>query len=711
MATAFVEEHDALRRLATRVASGASQDDIFALVCEEVCRHLDADLSNLARYVEGDNVAILAGYAVPGHRPVDAGRHFQLDPEAMGWHIRRTGKPRRIDYTRAGGDLAAQLRGEFGIRYSVAAPIVVDGEPWGYVTAGRCRDEPIPDDAEERIGEFTELVAMAVANAEARRHLAEMGEEQRALRRLATLVASGAPHDVVFGLVCEEMCRHLDADLSNLTRFLEGDTVEILSGYAVPGARAVDPGRRFDLGPDSMGWHIRRTGTTGRIDYTTQEGEFAAQFRRDYGMRYAIGAPIVVEGEPWGYVTAGRCRDEPIPDNAEERIGQFAELVAMAVANAEARERRAEIAQEQEALRRLATLVASGAPQEEVFGRVCEEVCRHLDADLSNLTRFEEGEDVLILAGYAVPGVRPVDPGRRFTLDPEAMGWRIRRSGRPARIDYTSVSGDLSAQFFRDYGMRYAVAAPIVVDGRPWGFVTAARCRDERIPPDAEERIGEFTDLVALAVANAEARDQLARSRARIVQAADEERRRLERNLHDGAQQRLVTLALDLKLAHRRLEQDPATAGSMLDEAAANLDQALEELRELARGIHPAVLTDRGLSAALEMLASRARLPVEILAVPDERLPEPVEVAVYYLVSEALTNAAKHAQAGLVEVTVRRAGDHVAVEVRDDGVGGAATGEGSGLRGLCDRVEALGGRLEVESPPGAGTTLTAAIPL
>ena len=369
-----------------------------------------------------------------------------------------------------------------------------------------------------------------------------------------------------------------------------------------------------------------------------------------------------------------------------------------------------EHAAEHEALRRLATLVAAGAPHDEIFGVVCEEVCRHLDADVSNLTRYEEGDRVIILAGYARPGRRAVDPGRHFDLDPESMGWHIRRTGKPKRIDYTRAKGAFSRQFFEDYGLRYSVAAPIVVDGRPWGFCTAARCRDEPIPDDAEERIGEFAELVALAVANAEAREQLARSRARIVHAGDEERRRLERNLHDGAQQRLVTLALDLKLARRKLEQDPAAAAGLLDAASATLEQALDELRELARGIHPAVLTDHGLVAALDALATRAALPVEVTRAPEERLPAPVEVAVYYLVSEVLTNAAKHASASSALVSVERRDGAVHVEVADDGVGGAVAGDGSGLRGLCDRVEALGGRLDIDSPRGAGTRIVASIP-
>jgi PAS domain S-box-containing protein len=205
--------------------------------------------------------------------------------------------------------------------------------------------------------------------------------------------------------------------------------------------------------------------------------------------------------------------------------------------------------------------------------------------------------------------------------------------------------------------------------------------------------------------------EELAASRARIVNAGDVERRRLERNLHDGAQQRLVALSLTLRLAQAKLDSDPAGARGMLAAAAEELTLALAELRELARGLHPAVLSDRGLRPAVEMLAGRAPIPVEIEDVPDERLPEPVEAAAYYLIAEALTNVAKYAEASSVRVRVAASDGSVVVEVADDGAGGADAAAGSGLRGLADRVEAVGGRLRVTSPPGRGTVVTAELPV
>jgi signal transduction histidine kinase len=244
-----------------------------------------------------------------------------------------------------------------------------------------------------------------------------------------------------------------------------------------------------------------------------------------------------------------------------------------------------------------------------------------------------------------------------------------------------------------------------VLGGRLWGAVIVSSVDPEPFPDGAEQRIADFAELAAQALANAEARAQLAASRARIVQAGDAERRRLERNLHDGAQQRLVSLSLTLRLAARRHQEDEE-----LLHAVEELSQALEELRELARGIHPAVLTEYGLGPALDALALRATLPVDLDVELDERLPPAVEAAAYYVVAEALTNVAKYARASGARVHVFRNEDGAVVEVRDDGVGGAQE-SGSGLRGLADRVEALGGALWLNSPVGEGTTLLAEIPL
>jgi PAS domain S-box-containing protein len=369
------------------------------------------------------------------------------------------------------------------------------------------------------------------------------------------------------------------------------------------------------------------------------------------------------------------------------------------------------LADEQAALRRVATTVASEADPARVFEVVTEEVGRLLGADTANMIRYEPDETAVVTGGWSTGGAGNVPVGTSGDLEGPTVASKIWRSGRPERVDdYSELSGGL-ADVLRDLGFRSSVGAPIRLGGRLWGAVVVSTVAETPFPPDAEQRIADFAELVGIALANAEARQELADSRARIVQAGDEERRRLERNLHDGAQQRLVALSLELRLCERKLASGDPMAGELLKHAGDDLAGALEELRELARGIHPAILSDQGLVPALEMLAGRATVPVELCASRDARLPPPVEAAAYYLVAEALTNAAKHAQASCVNVNVTRSNGRAVVEVADDGVGGADLRGGSGLRGLRDRVEALGGELDLESRDGAGTTITARLPV
>jgi signal transduction histidine kinase len=369
------------------------------------------------------------------------------------------------------------------------------------------------------------------------------------------------------------------------------------------------------------------------------------------------------------------------------------------------------LAEEQAALRRVATLVAGDPEPQEVFARVCAEVGAVLGVEGTNLTRFESDGTQTVLAGWSIHGAPIFPTGPGVPLAGEAAVPKVARTGRPQRVDdYAEVEGEL-ADMIRAAGIASAVAAPITLAGRLWGAIVATTSAPHSFPVGTEDRIAGFAELVADALANADAREQLAASRARLVEAADSERRRLERNLHDGAQQRLVSVALDLGRVEAQLEDDPVAARRQLEAVRAELERALDELRELARGIHPAVLSDRGLGPALGALAARAPMPVQISGLPADRLPVAVESAVYYFVAEGLTNAAKHARASGVAVRFSAGPGSVAVEVADDGIGGADWRTGTGLRGLVDRVEALGGRLRIKSPPGRGTRLAAEIPL
>jgi PAS domain S-box-containing protein len=369
------------------------------------------------------------------------------------------------------------------------------------------------------------------------------------------------------------------------------------------------------------------------------------------------------------------------------------------------------LADQQAALRRVATIVAGEASEERVFAVVTEQVARLLGAQIANLVRFEPDDACVAVGAWSAGAARAMPVGTRGGHDGPTVAERILRSGRPERVDDVDVLPGATAERLRALGIRAAVGAPIKLGGRLWGAVVVAKTTPGPFPEDSEQRIADFAELVAIALANAQARQELAASRARIVQTGDEERRRLERNLHDGAQQRLVALSLTLRLCERKLAAVDRDALELVRRAQSELADALDELRELARGIHPAILTDRGLVPALEMLAARATLPVELNAHLDDQLPATVEAAAYYIVAEALTNSCKHSGGARVRVDVRQVDGDALVEVADDGVGGADRRGGSGLRGLGDRVDALGGRLELESPVGAGTLVRARLPV
>jgi signal transduction histidine kinase len=282
----------------------------------------------------------------------------------------------------------------------------------------------------------------------------------------------------------------------------------------------------------------------------------------------------------------------------------------------------------------------------------------------------------------------------------------VLKTGRPVRIESFKGREGWIAEEMDRLGFRGTVSAPIKVEGRIWGAIIVATAGDEPLPAETETRLSEFADLVALALDAASAKQALIESRARIVHAGDEARRKLERDLHDGAQQRLVSLALSLRVAADTMGPDPERGRKLLDQARGELDQAIEELRELARGIHPAVLTERGLAAAVDLLCSRCPISIDA-SITQDRLPPAVEAAAYYVVAEALTNVVRYSGADSASVTIASDGDHATVEIADNGRGGADAGEGSGLRGLADRVEALAGSFDVQSPPGAGTRVIA----
>ena len=382
-------------------------------------------------------------------------------------------------------------------------------------------------------------------------------------------------------------------------------------------------------------------------------------------------------------------------------IGKLARL-----AEEQASSRRVETA-----LRRVATLVARASPAEELFAAVTEEVGRLLGADFARLARYEPADALTFVAAWSRTGEHFPVGSRRALIGEDNIGVLVLRAGQPARIDdFAGISGPLAADA-RERGVRSAAGAPIIVEGRIWGVIFAGSNLKQPLLPDTEARLASVTELVATAIANEEHLAQLTASRARVVATADETRRRIERDLHDGAQQRLVSLRLALRAAQTIVPPHLGDLEDELAQVADGLESVLDELREMARGIHPAILAKGGLTPALKTLARRWTVPVKLDVRAVARLPERVEVATYYVVSEALTNAAKHAQASLVNVEVETVEGALRVCVRDDGAGGADPIGGSGLVGLKDRVEALGGAITIHSPPGSGTTLRVELPL
>jgi signal transduction histidine kinase len=535
---------------------------------------------------------------------------------------------------------------------------------------------------------------------------------------VATLVARAAAPEEVLAAVAAEVGRLLGFDFTALMRSDPQDMITVVGAWTSTGATAPSPpvGSRFPLGGRNVSTLVLSTGRPARLDsFTDVSGTIGITAAREWGFRSAVGVPISVEGRPWGLILVAYTHAEPLPADTEARLAGFTELVATAVANTQARVELRGFAEEQAALRRVATLVARAAPAEEVFAAVTAEVGQLLEVDITALVRSDPDDAITIAGTWTSTGGETATPvGSRLAVGGRNVTTLVVRTGRPARIDYaeTGASGPIGIVATDEWGLRSSVGAPISVEGRLWGVIIVASTSEAFLPADTETRLAGFTELVGTALANTEAQAALTASRARIVAAADTARRRIERDLHDGAQQRLVSLALQLRSSTQTSPRPGADAlATQMDLVADGMIGVLDELREIARGIHPAILAEGGLRPALKTMSRRSAVPVRLDLDVDRRLPEPVELAAYYVINEALTNTAKHAHATSMDVRVAADGGLLRICVRDDGRGGADPTHGTGLVGLIDRVEALGGLLTLRSPAGAGTTLQVALPL
>ena len=511
-----------------------------------------------------------------------------------------------------------------------------------------------------------------------------MPEEQAALRRVAALVARGVSCDELFAAVNEAVAQLVGADLTALVRFEADDSVTLVAHWSAEPVDVPVGARRPLDGP------LRAVRTSrGPLRFGPEAlpayASFAAEARR-LGVRNVVGAPIEVDGRVWGASFAVSTGDAPFPDDTEARVAAFTELVATAIGNAQARSDLHALAAEQAALRRVATLVARGASQPEIFDAVTEQASRLLNGQPTALLRFDAGGDASAVAVHGGPVAR----GLRVPGSGDGLAARVQCTRRPVRIDsYDDVSGPAAPVAHR-IGLRAAVGAPVVVAGELWGLIEAMSTGDP-LPAGTEQRVAGFAELVATAIANADCR------------------RRIQRDLHDGAQQRLVHTVITLKLLKSAAAGDGAIA-ALVDEALCSAEQANAELRELVRGIAPAPLVRGGLRAGIASRLERVGLPVRVDVTP-RRFPATVEATAYFVVAEALTNVVKHAGATIAHVRIVVDGSALLVEVSDDGAGGADAARGTGLAGLTDRVVASGGSMAIVSPPGRGTALTVRLPL
>jgi signal transduction histidine kinase len=707
----IAEEQAALRRLAVLVAAAAPSDEVFTAITEEAGRLLGVGRALLSRYDPDGTVSVVAAWSSAG-AAAPVGTKASLGGLNVHTLVFQTGREARLDdYSGVSGDMA-RLSGELGLRGVAGVPVSAGGRLWGVMVVASVNEQPLPADTEKRLAEFTELAATAIANAQARTELRAFAEEQAALRRVATLVARGGSPEEVFAVVAEEAGQLLGADVTGISRYDPDGMAAAVGGWARTGGTPTFPvGTSVRLGGRNVVTLVSETARPARIDKAVAGTGEPTAYARERGFGSVVGAPITVEGRLWGALLLISRSAQPLPAGTEERLAGFTELAATAIANAQARTELRAFAEEQAALGRVATLVAQGAPSTEVFTAVAVEAGQLLQVDGTVLSRYDPDGMVTVVGAWTrIDLGRPLAVGLRLKPEGRNMHALVFETGRPARLDDYGAASGAFADTARDWEFRASVGVPIRVEGRLWGVMSAAS-RSEPLPADTEARLAGFTELAATSLGNAEAQAALAASRVRIVAAADQTRRRVERDLHDGAQQRLVALALHLRAAQAIVPPGAQELVEQLGTAASEATGVQEELREISHGLHPAILTESGLRPALRALARRSAVPVSVDVQLPGRLPQAVETVAYHAVFEALANTARHARAASAEVEVAADEGVLRVRVRDDGCGGADFSRGSGLTGLKDRVEAFGGRISLDSPPGAGTTLEITLPL
>ena len=661
------EQYAAVRRLTRLIAQDTELDVFFDAVVSEVGRILDAS-SCLLRHDADGSTTVVASLGDPalakGSRWPDGGSS-------------------RLDS-------------------SVTSAVVVQGVMWGTLCA-RSPEPPLLG-AEAWLADVAELVSVAVAAASSRVALRQLAGEQAAVRHVATLVAEGSSLSDLFAAVARAVAQAVDADAIAVERIDADRSATVIASLDAP---RFPIGSRWPIVEPGLHASVMTSGRPVRVADASVLGGARGAALRDSAIRSLVAAPIVVSGALWGLMWVGGKRAEPLPAVTETRLRDFAEFAAVAVANAESRNRLRRLADSEASLRRVATLSAEGATPEELLAAVADEAARILDGSGVAIVRYQADDAFEVVAAHNDPAF---EIGSTWPVEDSSLAAAVRATRAPVLDDHF-------------------VGAPIVVDGDVWGMIVVrlwqprealprftawytSRMLSSSVPgEEIESRLASFTDLVGTAISRAEAHAEVIASRARIVEAGDEAIRRIERDLHDGTQQRLVALALHLQRVRADLPAEEGDTHEAIGQLERELKSVIDEVQELSRGVHPAQLAEGGLRPALRALARRSPIPIDLSVDVPERLSASVETAVYYVVSEALANAIKHSQATSLLVTVALDSGAIRVTVADDGVGGAEIGAGSGLTGLSDRVDALAGRFEVASPAGGGTTISVELPV
>jgi len=703
-------ERKALLRLGA-LAGSAPIQELFDAMAEELGRIVDIetgeafqDMAGVSRFDPDGLMTFVAGWGPRPDWPSPVGSRWPLDGDSANARVFRTGRPARLEGgIPVTGSISRRL-GTINAISSIAVPIFVDEVLWGSATVVSDRAKRLPANTESRLSEFAALAATSISSAQRREQVQRLADEHAALRRVATLIATGAEPEQVWETVLSEVGELCHANRAQMMRYDSAESISIVALWAADGTHEEMP-VRWPVAGNSLGARVASERRAVRLDdWSGVEGVVGAAVREHLPVGTSVMAPVFAQGELWGGIVVHSPKGEVLAEDTERQAGGFAELVSTALANATGRAEVRRLVDEQATIRRVATLVARQASWQDVCQTVTEDLARLLAVEDVRLFRYGDGDGTTVVASTGLlDNLFPV--GSTTVLSGDVAVARVRRAGRTVRLDgYDGIAGE-PARLARKAGLLSTIACPVFVRGRLWGVLTVASPQPGRLPERVVQPILDCIDLIATAIRNTEAEERLRASRERIVTATDEARRRFERDLHDGAQQRLVALALELR-TRERLEGADVTA------TADEVDSILTDLRDLSRGLHPAVLSEGGLATAVRALVRRCPTPVR-LVFPDDwpGVNDLVEIACYYVVAEALTNVAKHAQARAVLVELTLDNDGVRITVADDGVGGADTANGSGLLGIADRVEALGGSLSVVSPSGVGTTLIADLPI